>query len=324
MDDLPFLSFFVLISGLVSQFHQFGIEHMHSMHAYTDVHAIEMAWTIIEQLQISEHVRLEINSLGDEASRINYRSVLESYLNKYKDGLSPLSRSRLERGSVLRVLDSKEDVDAAIVQDAPTLESHLSPSSSSRFKQVLAGLDSIGLKYTVNHRLVRGLDYYNDTCFEFVTNATDSSSGHAIVAGGRYDKLAEIMGGPSTPGIGWAAGIERLALLTPDALVPSAPRPIAIIPVSEAHGMDEMWSFAMRLTHSLRASGVSASLCYESTPAKHTKRAAKQNCKYCVYVGSEELEKGKVLVKDMDTAKQFECTVSELQSLLPLYMPKSD
>jgi len=322
--DLPSSFALLLILCFQLQFHQFGIEHMHSTHAYTDVHTIEMAWTIIEQLQISECVHLEINSLGDEASRANYRVGLETYLKKHKDSLSPLSKSRLERGSVLRVLDSKEEADAVIVQDAPTLSTHLSPSSSSRFKQVLEGLDSIGLKYTINQRLVRGLDYYNDTCFEFVTKADGTGPGHAVIAGGRYDKLAEIMGGQSTPGIGWAAGIERLALLTSDKLIPDSPRPVAIIPVSESGTMDEMWSFAMRLTHSLRANGVTASICYEATPAKHTKRAAKENCKYCVYVGSDELAKGKLLVKDMDTAKQFECTVDELHSMFPLYIPKND
>lgn len=289
---------------------------MHVPHHLADVHAIEMAWTVIEQLQISEHVTLQINSLGDEGSRAEYRKVLESYLNTHKEHLSALSRSRLERGSVLRVLDSKEPEDSEVVLDAPTLDNHLSQDSSTRFNNVLAGLDALGLPYTINQRLVRGLDYYNDTCFEFVTK-----DGQAVVAGGRYDKLAEIMGGVPTAGVGWAAGIERLALLLPEALVPAPPRPVAVIPVSDASNMDEMWASALRLTHSLRSSGIAASMAYDASPAKHTKRAAKEGCKYCIYIGSDEIQKGTVRVKDLDTASQFECSLEELKSLFPLYTP---
>jgi histidyl-tRNA synthetase len=307
--------------GRSRQFYQFGIEHMHSPHHLADVHAIEMANTILEQLQI-DNFSLQINSLGDEVSRFKYRQVLESYLTKHKDSLSPLSRSRIERGSVLRVLDSKESEDAIVVQDAPTLDSYLSPESSARFQRVLEGLGVLGLPYTVNQRLVRGLDYYNDTCFEFVATDPQTGSQQAIVAGGRYDKLAEIMGGQPTPGVGWAAGIERLSYLLNDALLPAPHRPIAIIPVSDSDSTDEIWAFAMRLSHSFRATGVPAILSYETNAAKHTKRAAKENCKYCVYIGTNELASGTVLVKDLDSGKQFECSVEELKAMFPLYIPQ--
>jgi histidyl-tRNA synthetase len=318
-DKLTFSYYFS--SPQMFQFHQFGIEHMNSSHHLTDVHAIEMAVTILEQLQIGDYI-LQINSLGDDLSRSQYRQVLEKYLKKHKDALSPLSQSRLERGSVLRVLDSKEEKDFSIIEDAPTLESYLTPSSSSRFNQVLEGLNVLGINYKVNHRLVRGLDYYNDTCFEFVSTIGEGSLGQAIIAGGRYDKLSEIMGGQSTmTGVGWACGIERLSLLLSESLIPSKHRPVAIIPVSESSDMDEMWTFSMRLTHSLRAAGVPALLSYESSPAKHTKRASKANCKYCVYIGSNELAKGTVIVKDMDNANQVECSLEDLKDMFPMYSP---
>jgi histidyl-tRNA synthetase len=291
---------------------------MNVSHPVCDVHVIEMASTVLEQLQISNY-SLQINSLGDELSRSTFRKVLETYLNKYKDSLSPLSRSRLERGSVLRVLDSKEKEDELVVRDAPALRDHLTPESSKRFSEVIAGLDALGLNYTINPRLVRGLDYYNDTCFEFVTGDGSPSPGQAIIAGGRYDKLSEIMGGQSKPGVGWASGIERLSLLLSESILPKQPRPIAIIPVSESSEMDGMWTFSMQLAHSLRASGVPALLSYENTPAKHTKKASKENCRYCVYIGSDELLKGTVIVKDMDTSKQFECSVDQLRSMFPMY-----
>lgn len=303
------------------QFNQFGIELMQDAHPLSDVHAIEMASTILEQLQISEHVALQINSLGDESSRLTYRNVLEEYLKKHRSSLSRLSQTRLERGSVLRVLDSKEQEDIAIVQDAPSLESHLSKESSERFKWVMQGLDALGITYTVNPRLVRGLDYYNDTCFEFVATGGNASLGQAVIAGGRYDRLAETMGGKPMPGIGWAAGVERLASLVPDSLVPSLPPPIAIIPVSEATHVDDIWAFAMRLTHSLRAAGIPAHLSSETSAGKHTKKAAKLGSKYCIYVGSEELGRNTVLVRDMDARTQFECPVDDLKTLFPMYSP---
>lgn len=297
---------------------------MQDSHPLSDVQSIEMAWTILEQLQLSEHVALQINSLGDEASRAAYRVVLEQYLNQHKHSLSGLSQSRLERGSVMRILDSKEAEDASIIEGAPTLDAFLSPESTDRFKWVTAGLDSLGISYTVNQRLVRGLDYYNDTCFEFVTTGGNASLGQAVIAGGRYDRLAEIMGGKPTPGVGWAAGIERLALLMPDSLVPPRLVPIAIIPVSySSTQVDLIWSFAMRLTHSLRASGVPAMLSSEATAAKHTKKASKMGCKYCIYIGSDELSRNTVLVRDMDSRTQFECSLDDLKTLFPMYQPES-
>lgn len=284
---------------------------MNSPSPLCDVHVIEMADTILKRLKI-ENYELQLNSLGDATSRSNYRQVLESYLNKHKDSLSPLSKSRLERGSVLRVLDSKEENDQSIIEAAPTLDHHLTSASSSRFEQVRQGLDAIGLKYTLNPRLVRGLDYYNDTCFEFVTTGGNAALGQAIVAGGRYDKLSEFMGGQAMAGVGWAAGIERLVLLLSDSMLPPLPRPIAIIPVSNSDSVDDMWKHALQLTHQLRSNGIASLLSYENTPGKHTKKAAKENCKYSVFIGSDDLAKGTVVVKDMDTGNQVDVPLSSV------------
>ena len=296
---------------------------MHDNHPLSDITSIEMAHTILEQLQISENVSLQINSLGDESSRAAYREVLSSYLNTYKDSLSGLSRARLERGSVMRILDSKEEEDIPIIEGAPSLGSYLSTESSKRFDWVCEGLDALGLPYTINPRLVRGLDYYNDTCFEFVVTSGNATIGQAVIAGGRYDRLAELMGGKVIPGIGWAAGIERLTLLMADSRVPAIKAPIAIVPVSDSMEVNDIWAFAMRLTHSLRAAGIPASLASEATAAKHTRLASKQGSKYCIFVGSDELSRGTVLVRDMDNRSQFECAVDDLKSLFPMYSPES-
>jgi histidyl-tRNA synthetase len=157
-----------------------------------------MGHHVLSNLGLSSAAKLEINTLGDDQSRLRYRDVLREFFQSHLSRLSPLSRDRLERGSVLRILDSKEKEDKELIQMAPVNSDHLTPQSKDRFQSILASLDQLNIPYAVNPRLVRGLDYYSETCFEWVSN----SSGSAILAGGRYDALVKQMGGPDIPGIG--------------------------------------------------------------------------------------------------------------------------
>src|SRR5690606_23146216 len=168
-------------------------------------------------------------SLGDPASRAAYREALVAYLEPYRDELSPDSQTRLQRNP-LRILDSKVERDREIVADAPRFNDYLGAEARAFWDEVQDGLTALGIPFHVNPRLVRGLDYYTHTAFEFVTDALGAQG--AVIAGGRYDGLMEMLGGPPTPGIGWAGGIERLAMLLDE--TPAAIRPLAVVPVGEA------------------------------------------------------------------------------------------
>ena len=171
---------------------------------------------------------LHLNTLGDPESRDSYRAALVAYFNDHRDKLSEDSLARLGRNP-LRILDSKDEGDRRIVENAPLFGDFLNQQSQDFFGTVLFGLDTLGIAYELNPRLVRGLDYYTHTAFEFVTDALGAQG--AVIAGGRYDGLIGQLGGPATPGIGWAGGIERLAMLS--GATGEAPRPIALIPIGE-------------------------------------------------------------------------------------------
>lgn len=158
-----------------------------------------MGHQVLSKLGLTSQATLEVNTLGDDASRLKYRDVLRDFFQGHMQQLSALSRERLERGSVLRILDSKEKEDREIIAHAPVNTDYLTPQSRERFDAILAALDSLQISFKVNSRLVRGLDYYSETCFEYVSNST----GSAILAGGRYDALVKQMGGPDIPGIGY-------------------------------------------------------------------------------------------------------------------------
>jgi histidyl-tRNA synthetase len=196
--------------GRQRQFHQFGAELIGVEKPQADIEVLAMASQIMAALGLQERVTLELNTLGDAESRANYRAALVAYFSAYKDKLSEDSRTRLENNP-MRILDSKDAGDREIVANAPRLKDHLNAYSADFFQQVCAGLDALGIAYTLNDRLVRGLDYYCHTAFEFTTTELGAQS--AVLSGGRYDNLIENMGGAKTAGIGWAAGLERLVLM---------------------------------------------------------------------------------------------------------------
>jgi histidyl-tRNA synthetase len=220
--------------------------------------------------------------------------------------LSEDSRCRVDRNP-LRIFDSKEECDRRVSLEAPVFDDYLNESSRDFFSRVCTGLDRLGISYRLNPRLVRGLDYYSHTAFEFVTS--DLGAQGTVVGGGRYDGLIEMMGGPVTPGVGWAAGIERLAMLIAE---PPAPRrPIALVPVGEAGE-----AAALQLAEKLRDAGFAVDLGYSGNLGRRLRRANKINARAAVLVGEDEIARGAVTLRDLDTGAQTEVPMAELCSRL--------
>lgn len=295
--------------GRLRQFHQVGVELLGVAEPLADAEVIALGAAFLAILGLGERVVLEINSLGDSESREHYRAVLVDYLRARKDRLSAESCERLERNP-LRILDSKDEGDRAILVDAPLITASLNDSSRAFLDEVLAGLDAAGVAYTLNPRLVRGLDYYCHTAFEFTTDALGAQN--AVLAGGRYDGLVAQLGGPPTPGIGWAAGIERLAMLIGG--VEDAAVPIAVIPVEPAQSLA-----AFALAERLRAAGFVVELGFSGGMAKRMKRANKIGARAAVIVGEAELAHGVAAVRDMHTGVQEEVPVDALTDHLARY-----
>src|SRR5438876_11668399 len=216
--------------GRFRQFHQIGVELIGVAQPQADIEVIALGWRILKELGIGDRVELQFNTLGDPESRARYRAVLVDFYSNRQSELSEDSQRRLE-ANPLRILDSKDPCDIRINVSAPSYENYLTDASRDFFTQVRGGIGRLGIS-TMRHnpRLVRGLDYYTHTVFEFVT--TDLGAQGTVLAGGRYDGLVELMGGPAMPGVGWAAGIERLALLIAEPA--AAARPIALVPIGEA------------------------------------------------------------------------------------------
>jgi histidyl-tRNA synthetase len=292
--------------GRLRQFHQIDVEILGAPEPLSDVEVIALGARILAELGLAGQVVLELNSLGDPACRRAYRDQLVGYLARYRDDLSEDSRDRLERNP-LRILDSKDERDREILRGAPSLSDSLDEKSQAFFAEVRAGLDALGIAYRVNPGLVRGLDYYTHTAFEFTTTALGAQG--AVLAGGRYDGLVATMGGPDTPGIGWAAGIERLAMLL--AAPPAAPRPIAVIPIGERTTLA-----ALQVAEELRAAGHHVEFGLRGKVGQRLKRAAQQNARYAVLLGEDELEAGKVVLRDLDRGEQDEVAPADLGARL--------
>jgi histidyl-tRNA synthetase len=282
--------------GRLRQFHQLDIEVLGVPEPQADIEVIALGAHLLEILGVRQKVTLELNTLGDTESRTAYRDVLVDYFSGHEAGLSEDSRMRLKRNP-LRILDSKDEGDRKIIVNAPQMGDYLNQVSKDFFQKVKDGLDALGQTYTVNDRLVRGFDYYTHTAFEFTTTLLGAQS--AVIGGGRYDHLIEYMGGPSTAGIGWGCGIERLVMLLDEP--PALERPVAIIPVG-ADGETE----ALVLTQQLRRAGIKSDLGFRGNVGKRMKQANKVNARIAVLVGGDELARGAVAVRDLDTGEQVE------------------
>jgi histidyl-tRNA synthetase len=288
--------------GRLRQFHQFGVELLGVAMPQADIEVIALAAQALQEIGALGKTKLEINTLGDKESREAYRTVLVDYLSQHNVSLSEDSKNRLQRNP-LRILDSKDEGDREIIKGAPLFPDHLTDAARDFFAKVRDGLNAIGVVHEINPRLVRGLDYYCHTAFEFTTEHLGAQG--TVLAGGRYDGLIGAMGGRDTPGVGWAAGIERLGMLVDN--VPAAPRPIAIIPAGE-DGDDT----ALRIAQDLRRAGFAVDLGYSGNLSKRMKRANKVNARAAVILGEDEKSRGAVAVRDLDSGEQSEVKLTAL------------
>lgn len=289
--------------GRYRQFHQFGVENLGAEHPWADVECLALATQTLLSLGLDGKFHLEINSLGDAESRTKHRNLLVEYLKDFEKELSADSQVRLQKNP-LRILDSKDEKDQALIAKAPLLKDCLNEASKNFFGQVLEGLSTLKIKYQLNDRLVRGIDYYTHTVFEFVTPLLGAQS--AILSGGRYDGLIQQMGGPATPGVGWASGVERLALLLDEA---QKPKPLPLIAVLSADEKSE--DFCLHLSIDLRKKNHRSEFLYAGNMGKKMKRAAKLGAKYAVIIGESELQAHTATVKNMETGEQK--TISQIE-----------
>lgn len=292
--------------GRQRQFHQIDIELIGAPEPRADVEVIAVAWDILQELAVADLCRLEINSLGDPQSRAIYREALTGYLTPYRADLSADSQARLARNP-LRILDSKDERDRQIVAEAPRFASFLGDDAQAFWEQVQEGLAALSIPFQVNPRLVRGLDYYTHTAFEFVTDALGAQG--AVIAGGRYDGLIEMLGGPPTPGIGWGGGIERLAMLADRDMTPE--RPVALVPLG-----DEAERRVLSLGRALRRAGLAVDESFKGNLSRRLKRANKVRARFAVLIGEQELASGCATVRDLDNGAQEEVAFDALAGFL--------
>ena len=265
--------------GRMRQFHQVGIELLGIESSWADIEAISMAQILFQKLGVSSNIHLEINTIGDIQSRKAYRKELAHFLEKHRSGLSEDSLKRLEINP-LRILDSKDKGDQEIVSKAPQLGEFLNDDSKNIYSEICSKLDEMGIEYKKNPHLVRGLDYYTHCVFEF--KSTDLGTQNTVLAGGRYNGLIPLMGGPNTVGVGWASGVERLNLILQK--VPEPPRPVSLIPLGP-----EAESKAIKLIHHLRSQGLNIDIAYSGNLNKRMKKAHKINARAAIIIGSDEL-----------------------------------
>jgi histidyl-tRNA synthetase len=292
--------------GRQRQFHQIDLEVLGAPEPGADIEVISVAADILERLGILDRCVLKLNSLGDPESRTVYRKELVGYYAGHAAKLSEDSRDRLQRNP-LRILDSKDEGDKAINANAPSFADHLNPASKDFFAAVKDGLSAAGIPFEVDAGLVRGLDYYTHTAFEFVT--THIGAQGTVLGGGRYDGLIAELGGPPTAGIGWAGGIERLMMLCNE---PAAlPRPVVIAPLGAAAEAK-----SLGIARALRGQGIAVEQDYRGNMKRRLQRANKVNARAVLIIGDDELAKGVAQLKDLDSGEQREVALDALAGAL--------
>ena len=287
--------------GRLRQFNQFGIELLGISSSMADIEVISVGYEFLKKLNIKGNVCLKINSLGDHDSRTNYKKVLVDYLNDYKFELSDESLKRLLENP-LRILDSKSEVDQKILVKAPNVLDYLNEESKERFERVCEGLKYLNIPYEIDKNLVRGLDYYCHTAFEFITN--DLGAQGTVLAGGRYDGLSKILGGLDLPGVGWAAGIERLALML-DNKYNNYPD-VVLMGLSDNFNM-----FLLPIIQQLIRSGIKTETLYTGSVSKKFKRANKLNASFVIIIGEDEVNKNVIKLKNLKSGDQENITLNE-------------
>lgn len=275
--------------GRLRQFKQFGIECIGINNSMADVEVISLGHAFLEKLNILDKINLKINTLGDSETRLRYRKALVDYLNDYKSELSNESIKRLSENP-LRILDSKNETDKKILINAPNIIDYLNEASKERFEKVCIGLSALKIKYQIDKNLVRGLDYYCHTAFEFITS--DLGSQGTVLAGGRYDGLAKMLGGVDTPGVGWAAGVDRLSLMINEEFVNKPD--LVLMAVSE-----NLEPLLMPIMKKLVDKGLKVEILITGNMSKKFKRANKVDASYAIILGEEELSKNIIKLKNL-------------------------
>ncbi|MBK7962343.1 MAG: histidine--tRNA ligase [Bdellovibrionales bacterium] len=282
--------------GRFREFHQLGVECLGLETPLADVDSILLGWQMLQNLGLAEKCTLEINTLGDSESRLKFREALVAYFSKYENDLSNDSKMRLEKNP-LRILDSKDPGDRKLVVEAPQLQAFLNDNSRAFFAQVQDGLDRMKIPIKLNAQLVRGLDYYCHTVFEFVTSELGAQG--TVLAGGRYDGLIEMMGGPRTPGIGWAAGVERLSDLLDLSRLPKPLTKLIVIPADPSGE-----SRALTLCTELRKMNYCVEVLWTGQVGKRMKKANSLGATHVFLLGETEVLADSVTCKNMISGAQ--------------------
>ena len=292
--------------GRYRQFWQIGAELLGTAEPLADAEVIALGAHILEALGIAKDVTLEINTLGDAESRDAYRAALVAYFSAHEAQLSEDSRVRLAKNPQ-RILDSKDASDRKLVADAPTIDPYLTDAARAHWDGVRDALAKFGVAFVHNPRIVRGLDYYSHTAFEFITEALGAQG--TVMAGGRYNGLVAEMGGPETPAVGWAAGIDRLAMLL--AAPPAEPAPVVLVPMGDAAE-----AAAIGVLQLLRRAGIRAETAYRGNLKRRMERANKQGARAAVIIGDAELAAGQAQVKNLATGTQEAVALDKLAPYL--------
>lgn len=292
--------------GRFRQFHQIDAEIIGAAEPAADVELLVLADQLLHELGISDGVTLQLNTLGDAETRDAWRAALITHFGQHRGDLSAESQDRLERNP-LRILDSKDPKDRPIADAAPDIDAYLTSEAGAFFESVTRGLDAAGVAWTRNARLVRGLDYYRHTAFEFVTDRLGAQG--TVLAGGRYDGLIGALGGNETPGVGWAAGVERLAMLLDE---PAAERIDAVIvPMGEAAE-----GRATGILADLRRAGIAADMAFKGNMKRRLAKADAQGARFAIIIGDNELAKGAAAVKSLGDGSQREVPFGDLARML--------
>ena len=298
--------------GRMRQFHQIGCEYIGSFNPLADAEVIGCAAQFLSELGVLDTCILHLNSLGDTESRNNYRAKLVAFLSDYKNDLSIDSQRRLNENP-LRILDSKVDEDREIIKNAPRLPASLTTQSKQHFEQVTNALDKAGINWKLDTNLVRGLDYYSHTAFEFITGELGSQG--TVLGGGRYDGLSAMLGGPDMGAVGFAAGVERLALLIKQN--DEFTYDIAVVIADDNAASD---GFA--LAQSLRLQGLKTDIPMATQLGKKLKRASLIGCKLSFIIGENEIKSDTVMVKIMITGEQKQIGISEAISFASKFLER--
>jgi len=288
--------------GRYRQFHQIDAEIIGAPEPAADVELLVFADQLLRELGISDGVTLRLNTLGDGGTRAAWRAALIEYFSDHQADLSEDSRERLAKNP-LRILDSKDPRDRPIADAAPDIDTYITDEARDFFGSVTEGLQAAKVAWVRDSRLVRGLDYYRHTAFEFVTDRLGAQG--TVLGGGRYDGLMESLGGPPTAAVGWAAGIERLAMLLDTA--PENSITVAVVPMGDAAALA-----ATGIVADLRRAGISTDMTYKGNMKRRMQKANDWSAQYAVILGEDELARGQAALKNLVTGEQHAVALADI------------